>query len=236
MPKNYYVILGIPANSTQTDIKAAYRRLAKEFHPDYYGKNPGPFQVIHEAYSILSDPKSRRSYDDSIQYSPRSHQPQHVDPVWRYERQTVEPLIPDEEMTFLDRMSPQKSFHHFWSAFDSMFDDQYFGTFKERLQQEHTPFQGITIEITLSPAQAQRGGNVRLNVPFQMRCPSCSRYGVSRYYNCWRCNGTGVISGEKTVMLSYPAGITENHTIQFTQSPSGTGKMNITAVFKIRSN
>ena len=234
MPKNYYVILGIPSNSTQTDIKAAYRRLAKEFHPDYYGKNQAPFQVIHEAYSVLRDPKTRRSYDDSIQYSPKRRQSQHVEPVWQYHSETVEPLVPDANTTLRNRMSPQKSFHHFWSLFDSMYDDQYFSTFRDHRQQEDMSFRGITIEITLSPEQAQQGGNVRLNVPFQMRCPSCSRYEMSRYHNCWRCNGAGVLSGEKTVMVSYPAGIQENHTLQFSQGPSSTGQLNITAVFKIR--
>ena len=60
MPKNYYIILGIPANSNQEDIKAAYRRLAKEYHPDYYGENYAPFQVLQEAYSVLSDPLQRK--------------------------------------------------------------------------------------------------------------------------------------------------------------------------------
>ncbi len=234
MPKNYYFILGIPSNSTQNDIKAAYRRLAKEFHPDYYGKNQAPFQVIHEAYSVLRDPKSRRSYDDSMQSSDRRRQTRHVEPVSCFYREEAEPLVPDDNTTILGRMSPQKSFHHFWSAFDSMYDDQYFGTFRDHRQQEDIPFKGITIEITLSPEQAQRGGNVRLNVPFQMRCPSCSRYEISRHYHCWRCNGAGVISGEKAVMLSYPEGIQENHTLQFTLGPSSMGEMNITAVFKIR--
>ena len=49
MPKNYYVVLGIPSTSSQEEIKTAYRRLAKEFHPDRYGEGHSPFQVIQEA-------------------------------------------------------------------------------------------------------------------------------------------------------------------------------------------
>jgi len=74
MSKNYYIILGIPSDSTQTDIKAAYRRLAKEFHPDHYGESQIPFQALQEAYSVLSDPKSRKAYDDSLQKTGRQSQ------------------------------------------------------------------------------------------------------------------------------------------------------------------
>lgn len=60
MPKSYYIILGIPASSTQEDIKSAYKRLAKEYHPDRYNQGHSPFQNIQEAYSVLSDPSQRQ--------------------------------------------------------------------------------------------------------------------------------------------------------------------------------
>ena len=63
--KDYYKILGIPREASQTDIKKAYRKLALKYHPD---KNKSPdatkkFQDIGEAYSVLSDEKKRRRYD-----------------------------------------------------------------------------------------------------------------------------------------------------------------------------
>jgi len=63
--KNYYEILGLPATATFDQIRAAYRRLAFQFHPD---RNSDPaaqnyFQKIIEAFSVLSDPESRREYD-----------------------------------------------------------------------------------------------------------------------------------------------------------------------------
>ena len=64
MPKNYYIILGVPSTSSQDQIKTAYRQLAKEYHPDRYGKGRTPFQVIQEAYSVLSDPIQRQDYDN----------------------------------------------------------------------------------------------------------------------------------------------------------------------------
>ncbi len=63
--KDYYKILDIPREASQSDIKRAYRKLALKHHPD---KNKSPnatkkFQDIGEAYSILSDPAKRRRYD-----------------------------------------------------------------------------------------------------------------------------------------------------------------------------
>ena len=53
MAKSYYTILGITSDASQTDVKTAYRRLAKEFHPDRYTGTDGPFLEVQEAYSVL---------------------------------------------------------------------------------------------------------------------------------------------------------------------------------------
>ncbi len=60
----YYELLGVPSTAGESEIKAAYRRLAREFHPD--SGRPGDvarFREIQEAYETLSDPEKRRSYD-----------------------------------------------------------------------------------------------------------------------------------------------------------------------------
>ena len=63
---NYYEILGVPRNSGEKDIRQAFRKLAREHHPDV---NPGDsssedrFKRINEAYSVLSDPNKRQRYD-----------------------------------------------------------------------------------------------------------------------------------------------------------------------------
>lgn len=64
----YYVILGVSDNASQEEIKRAYRRLAKECHPDVVGKKGEEnFKSINEAYQVLSDPASRARYDQKLE-------------------------------------------------------------------------------------------------------------------------------------------------------------------------
>ncbi len=62
---DYYQVLGVQPNCTDEDIKAAYRQLSKEHHPDvsHEAEAVEKFAVIQDAYKILSDPAQRRSYD-----------------------------------------------------------------------------------------------------------------------------------------------------------------------------
>jgi molecular chaperone DnaJ len=64
--KDFYQVLGVPDSASQADIKKAYRRLAKQHHPDANPNNPKAaerFKEISEAHSVLSDTEKRKQYD-----------------------------------------------------------------------------------------------------------------------------------------------------------------------------
>ena len=63
---NYYRILGVPRSASQSEIKAAYRKLAKERHPDHSGGSEAEFSRLQEANAVLSDPNRRRSHDEAL--------------------------------------------------------------------------------------------------------------------------------------------------------------------------
>ena len=78
--RDFYEILGVPRTATQDEIQRAYRKLARQHHPDV-NKDPGAedrFKEISEAYDVLSDPQTRRRYDA---FGPDFRQvPEDVDP------------------------------------------------------------------------------------------------------------------------------------------------------------
>ncbi len=69
MPKrDYYEVLGVPRAASDDDIKSAYRRLARQYHPDVAKENPKvaeeKFKELSEAYEVLANPEKRRRYDE----------------------------------------------------------------------------------------------------------------------------------------------------------------------------
>jgi DnaJ-class molecular chaperone len=66
MPRDYYEVLGVGRDANKTEVKTAFRRLARELHPDVNDHDPEAeekFKEAAEAYEVLSDPERRRSYD-----------------------------------------------------------------------------------------------------------------------------------------------------------------------------
>ena len=63
---DYYKIMGVTKDTPQKDIRAAYRKRSKQFHPDLHPDDPkakAKFQLLNEAYEVLSDADKRAKYD-----------------------------------------------------------------------------------------------------------------------------------------------------------------------------
>jgi curved DNA-binding protein CbpA len=82
---NHYVLLGVPVDADDGMIRSAFRRLARQYHPDVgRGSSSEKFREVTEAYETLIDPPRRKVYDQSLNCPKRI--PIHVEPL-RADRQ-----------------------------------------------------------------------------------------------------------------------------------------------------
>ncbi|ACX51756.1 chaperone protein DnaJ [Ammonifex degensii KC4] len=171
--KDYYEILGVPRNATQEEIKKAYRRLARKYHPDANPDNKeeaaAKFREITEAYAVLSDPEKRAQYD---RYG-------HVGPE-------------GQGINFDFR---QADFEEIFRDLGFGFGDLFETLFGFRRPQAG-PRRGadLEVELELSFREAIFGAEKEVPVPRTERCPTCQGTGCqpgTRVEKCPACGGTG---------------------------------------------
>ena len=73
---DYYELLGVPRNATESDLKKAYKKQSMQHHPDRNGGSDSKFKQINEAYSALKDPQKRQMYDQYGTADPQQAQAQ----------------------------------------------------------------------------------------------------------------------------------------------------------------
>src|SRR5213080_5329280 len=71
--KDYYKALGISSSATDKEIKAAYRKLSKQYHPDANKGSEERFKEISAAYDVLGDPAKRKEYDEVRRLGPMAN-------------------------------------------------------------------------------------------------------------------------------------------------------------------
>ena len=162
--KDYYKILGVSKNATEKEIRQAYRKLARQYHPDV---NPGDkaaeekFKEINEANEVLSDPEKRKKYDElSSYYQQYGRVPGASEPMGgdfgggRYQYRTVT----EEELN--DLFGGQSPFSDFFeSFFSSDFGDQVGGRTRttRRTRQRATVGQDVESPVEVTLAEAYQG-------------------------------------------------------------------------------
>jgi molecular chaperone DnaJ len=171
MPRDPYEVLGVGRAADETEIKKAFRRLARELHPDTNSADPQAeekFKEAAEAYEILSDPDRRRQYD-----------------AYGHEGLRSGGYAPN----FEGFGSVSDLFSAFFGSggFDSAF-----GTGRGRGGQ----MQGadVVVAVTIDLAQAARGETVEISYDADVRCGTCHGNGAepgTPIVTCARCHGSG---------------------------------------------
>ncbi len=171
MAKNYYDILGVSKDASADDIKKAYRKLARQYHPDLH---PGDkqaaekFKEINEANEVLSDEKKRKNYD------------------------TFGDANGNPGAGFGGGFGGFSDF----SGFGDIFGDIFGGFGGRSRAQTKTKGEDITIELTLSFLDAAKGCKRDIAYTRNQPCVSCKGTGAKNgtaYKTCPKCNGTGQV-------------------------------------------
>jgi len=210
--KDYYSILGVERTAGEKEIKAAYRKLARKYHPDLQtGKDKQAaeekFKEINEANEVLSDPEKRAKYD-------------RLGANWR-DGQQWQPS-PDME-GFHFYTGGTDGAESFGSGGFSDFFEALFGRagraggarYEETYRQPRAMRgQDSESELLLTLEEAYHGGEKSLRLFTRDVCDACLGSGHTSGGFCPACAGTGSKTSEKTLAVKIPAGVAEGGKIR----------------------
>jgi molecular chaperone DnaJ len=188
--KDYYQTLGVRREASADEIRKAYRRLARKYHPDL---NPGDkaaeekFKQVQEAYDVLSDAKKRKMYDQFGFYSESGFPGGGAPPGGGG------PGFGFGGFDFSESFGGGQSG---FGGFSEIFNE-FFGRRSRAPQQPH-PEKGSDLEYALNISfwQSIQGTQVRLNIDRFDACAACRGTGSAPggTTTCSNCNGTGNVS------------------------------------------
>lgn len=203
--QDYYEILGIPRDASAKDIKAAYRKLARKWHPDLHtGKKKAEaeekLKSINEAYAVLKDSEKRAKYD-------------RLGENWKS----------GQDFGF----SPDMDGVHFYHSGNihpedlGGFSDFFTSIFGAQRSQRSSPSpsgsrrgQDLESNLELTLEELYHGGSKTIRLASRKICPDCQGQGLQESGFCSRCGGTGSIPEEKSLEVKIPAGVYAGSTIR----------------------
>ncbi len=194
--KDYYNILGVNRSASEREIKQAYRRLARKYHPDV---NPGDksaeekFKQINEAYEVLSDKENRQKYD---QFGDQ----------WQYADQFAKAGRGQTPFWDFSQTGGAQSFRFEEGDLSSLFGDLFGGEFRSRRVR---PRRGQDIEhpVEVTLEEAYNGATRLINLEANEPCSGCQGTGGIQNLPCSVCRGTGVVSRIKRIEVKIPPGV-----------------------------
>lgn len=207
---DYYSVLGVSKGASSDELKKAYRRKARELHPDQNKDNPraeAQFKVVNEAYDVLKDPKKKQLYDQF------GHEA-------------------------FNASGGGAGFAHpgeFTSAFSDVFDDLFGDIMGGRRSGRPRSAQGndLRYNLRITLEQAYNGLKKRVTVGAAANCEACDGKGTEHGANpspCSTCSGTGKVRAQQgffTIERTCPACGGQGQVIRNPcRSCAGAGRLN----------
>ena len=181
--KDYYQILGVSREATEVEIKKAYRKRAKECHPDSNPDDPDAearFKEVSEAYAVLSDPQKKQMYDTTGR-------------------------VGGPAGGGVGGFDISEAMEMFMRAFaGNGFDSSFFGGGRRRPRGRARKGRDIRVGVDLTLEEAFSGVEKRIKIKKKVTCPECGGSGVpegAKESECPTCGGTGRITTHKSSLL-----------------------------------
>ena len=209
MDKDYYKILGVNESDSAEDIKKAYRKLARKWHPDVAGSSDDvllKFKEINEAYEVLSDSLKKGDYDKARSF-------------YNYARQTSESSYKkNTEYAQNPNRENDSHFKNFSKSLNEWFYENWQKQEKKKTENA-VPKRGkdVYTDIEISVFEAINGTEKVINMLQMSVCPKC---GGRKFINealCQHCKGSGEVSEYKKFTIKIPAGIKNGSKIRLSK-------------------
>ena len=175
--RDYYEVLGVPKTATADEIKKAYRKLARQYHPDVTKEDPKvaeeKFKEVSEAYEILADEKNRQLYD-------------------QYGHAGVDSQFQNGNFTWND-FSHYGDIRDIFGDFGSIFDAIFGGGGSSAKRQQSQAGRDMRMDVEITLEEAFSGVKRKISIPKFENCSSCNGTGSKdgKQVNCPDCKGTG---------------------------------------------
>ena len=168
MTKDYYKILGVEKGASQEEIKSAYKKLAKKYHPDINKEANASekFKEINEAAAVLGDSEKRQQYD---QFGSTGFDGQ-------------------QGFDFRDFAGNMN--------FDEIFENLFSG-FGFKTSRRGRPGRDLVAEVDITLEEVAKGTTREIEMQRMVQCDECDGKGGSDFVQCSTCNGQGVVRHAK---------------------------------------
>lgn len=235
MTKDYYKILGVSELCTEQELKSAYRKLARKWHPDIAGNTEdvvNKFKEINEAYEILSDKVKKADYDTARRfYNYSSSNYKETEKKQQTEnsnkKTTTNPNSSNQKKEKSENKKTEEKnnfgFNFKWEEFVSKYKEytnKYEGMYSNTKKEKNAKYgnskkgKNINTDVEVTIAEAINGTTKVINMLHTSVCPKC---GGRRFVNgsiCTHCNGKGDFAEHRRFTVKIPAGVKDNSKIR----------------------